>query len=148
MMDRLHHFVRVRGDDRTRINFSAMFPQAGECQRTIIGSAEVVGQLCLALGLPFEEATCRYQAAAILERRSEGRFFSNRLSPSVIEQWCFLRVLSPGGQQSPTHQRQRSAIVYVPNNRNLGRWRNVVLGFKHWQFIRSHSEIELSDEHG
>ncbi len=98
------------------------FPKAGERHWTAGLRPDEIGPLAAALLFPFVEAVGRKQAAAAAHGGTKGRLVDDRFTARVYQQRKCARVLDPGRDQAPAHQRELPLAFGKPHNRHgLGR---------------------------
>ena len=116
--------VRRRGDDGGGIELFAVRPgpglvQAGEGERrrgavgAAFGAHEIrpLRRAGFSQSLPFIKAVGRNEAAPPPHGVAKGGFIEHGFAARIDEQRKRLRVLDPGRQQAPAHQRERALAV-------------------------------------
>jgi len=138
VVDARYGRVRWPHQDRTAFDDLAgvrpTVPEAREGQGFTIGTLEKP-RLLLAIrqGLPFVEAGCRNDTAAVCPRLPESGLVRGGLDAGIEGAVAGLRLLGPMGDQSPSQHRPLGTRAPIPDDRDgLGRM-NVVMRRKVWQ---------------
>src|SRR4029079_1880986 len=131
IMDGTKRSVGARGHDRRRLEFFAVrphpgLPQTGKRNRSAGFRTHEVGLLACIACLPLVKAVGRYEATPPFHGSTEGRLVCQRFAPGIDQQREILRILDPGWEQSPSHQRKLPLAVDQPYDRDRLRRRDVV----------------------